>query len=60
MYLAALGRHPTEDEAGRMTAFVEELADLHDTPLDGVMVAEPVWADVAHTIFNLKEFIYIR
>ena len=43
-----------------MTAFVEELADLHDTPLDGVMVAEPVWADVAHTIFNLKEFIYIR
>ncbi len=60
MYLAALGRLPTEREADKMKALVWEFADLHNEPLDDVLVAEPVWADVAHTIFNLKEFIYIR
>ncbi len=60
MYLAALGRLPTDRELENMETFVGELADLHEGQLGDVMVAEPIWADVAHTIFNLKEFTYIR
>ena len=43
-----------------MEQLVGELSELHRVPKDDVMFAEPVWADVAHTIFNLKEFIYLR
>ncbi len=60
MYLGALGRAPNDQELEDMEAFVGQLADLHEGLTGDVMVAEPIWADVAHTIFNLKEFIYIR
>lgn len=60
MYLAALARLPTDEEAESMEQLVGELSELHRVPKDDVMFAEPVWADVAHTIFNLKEFIYLR
>jgi hypothetical protein len=27
---------------------------------DKVMTSAPVWADVAHALFNTKEFLYYR
>jgi hypothetical protein len=53
MYRQAFGRAPSEGERNRMLAYVGELRARHGSELD-------VWRDVAWTIFNLKEFIYIR
>ncbi len=51
MYAAAFGRAPTAAERATATAFVAEAAR------DG----EPrAWADLAHALFNAKEFIFIE
>ena len=60
MYRAALGRPPTDLELDRMESLAEQFAELHREPTEGVMGSFPVWRDMAHSIFNLKEFIYIR
>ncbi len=49
MFLAALGREPNPNELKRWAAAAgEDLADRE------------AWADLAHTLFNGKEFIYHR
>ena len=48
MFLRALGRPPSPEELDRSLSYVGAAAD-----------AGP-WADLAHAIFNLKEFLYIR
>lgn len=60
MYRAALGRLPTNRELERMEALVAQFAALHEEPRESLMESVQVWRDVAHTIFNLKEFIYIQ
>jgi hypothetical protein len=51
MYAAAFGRAPTAAERATATAFVADAAR------DG---GEPrAWADLAHALFNAKEFIFI-
>lgn len=51
MYVAALGRPPSEPEATDALTFVEELARANDPR---------AWADLAHVLFNLKEFIFVN
>ena len=51
MFLQALGRPPTAEESGRARSF------LTWTAAEGT--AAP-WAELAHAMFNLKEFIFIR
>lgn len=46
MYRIALARMPTEEEISRCSAFVERGGDLS------------AWTDLAHALFNLKEFIF--
>ena len=46
MYLAAFGRAPTADERATATAFAG------DDPR--------AWAELAHALFNAKEFIFIE
>ena len=60
MYRAALGRLPTKGELERMEALVGHFAELHAEPRENLMDSVQVWRDVAHTLFNLKEFIYIQ
>ncbi len=60
MYRAALGRPPTDRELARMESLAEQFANLHGEPTEELMGSLPVWRDMAHSIFNLKEFIYIR
>ncbi len=60
MYRVALGRLPSDLELEQMETLVERFAALHEEPPEQLMDSVPVWQDVAHTMFNLKEFIYIQ
>lgn len=59
VFRVALGRPPTQDERERFLQAVSQLAALHDVPEQGILKSRGVWKDVAHTLFNVKEFIYI-
>lgn len=59
MFAAALARPPTDEERVRFTQFVQQLADLSNTPPDAVMFSAAIWKDVAHAMLNVKEFIYV-
>ena len=60
MYRKALGRTPAEAELGRMAALAAEFGALHGAQPEALLGSVPVWRDMAHAIFNLKEFIFIR
>jgi cytochrome c553 len=55
MYLTAFGRAPTNDESAACLEFIDEQAKRHGTKQNEL---KP-WADLAHTLFNMKEFIYL-
>ena len=60
MFRTALGRLPDDAERARFTGLANELASLHKTAPDKILESRDVWKDMAHAIFNLKEFIYLR
>lgn len=60
MYNSALNRYPTAEEQESMEGLAERFADLHGVPTENILNSVPVWRDMAHTIFNLREFVYIR
>jgi hypothetical protein len=67
MYLTALGRAPDDAELQMALAFVtqdrrlESGAGQGPAPADGGWGDEvQAWADLAHVILNLKEFIFVR
>ena len=53
MYISAFGRLPTKDESTFATEFVDDLVK------DGIK-PEKAWADLAHVLFNAKEFIFVE
>jgi hypothetical protein len=57
MYLTAFSRPPTEDELSDATTFLADQRALY-----GPSAAddERAWADFAHVLFNVKEFIYLN
>ncbi len=59
MFLTALGRVPTADERQRFAQAASQFATLHEVPADGILKSQAVWKDLAHAMFNLKEFICI-
>ena len=60
MFLAALGRRPASAEKQRFEMLVNRLSELHQVRAAELLSSVAVWRDVAHAMFNLKEFIYIR
>ncbi|MBC8352996.1 MAG: PSD1 domain-containing protein [Planctomycetes bacterium] len=56
----ALSRAPTEAEVARWSIMVDNLATLRKVAPPEQMSSVVVWKDVAHTIFNLKEFLYTQ
>lgn len=60
MFLTALGRAPQKAEAERLEQAIREIATLQNVPEAEIMKSRAVWKDVAHAVFNLKEFIYVR
>jgi hypothetical protein len=56
MFLCAFARPPSAEERKACEAFLEQQASLHKVEADD----EKVWADLAHTLFNVKEFIFLN
>jgi hypothetical protein len=56
MYVSAFGRPPTAAERGACLAFLEGQAKRYGVRADDAKV----WADLAHTLFNVKEFIFVN
>ncbi|MAV36232.1 MAG: hypothetical protein CMJ59_12335 [Planctomycetaceae bacterium] len=59
MFLAALSRAATSQELQQFDQLISRFAELYAIPDDAVMSSVSIWQDMAHVIFNLKEFIYI-
>jgi len=49
MYLAAFGRKPTIEETLQLSRFLLDRKD-----------EQKAWADLAHTLFNVKDFIFVK
>jgi hypothetical protein len=66
MFRRAFGRNPEPAELARWSTLAHDLArvhygDLTPSPASGdVMNSLDVWRDLAHTMFNAKEFIYVQ
>ena len=59
MFLKTLTREPTHIERDRVAAYVDKVAGTHGVSPELLMYGSEVWQDVAHSLFNLKEFIFI-
>ncbi len=59
MFLTALGRMPSAGEKTRFAQFADRLADLHHVSRAQLLQSQPIWSDMAHTLYNLQEFIVI-
>ncbi len=65
MFREAFGREPAVGELARWRKAVDDFAGLYQDvpgkqPSADVMESLPVWKDVAHAMFNAKEFLYVR
>ncbi|WP_152051296.1 PSD1 and planctomycete cytochrome C domain-containing protein [Tautonia marina] len=60
MFQGALGRGPNPAEQDRWSSLVNDLAAERSIAPEDVLTAPEIWADVAHTLFNTKEFLYLR
>ena len=57
MFLRAYGRLPDATDRAQIAEFL----DRHAARYPGATAEDPrVWSDLAHVIFNSKEFIFIR
>jgi hypothetical protein len=59
LFLRALGRTATAEELAASQEFLRELAQEHSIPTDTLEQNERVWQDFAHSLYCLKEFIYV-
>jgi hypothetical protein len=59
LFVVGLGRPARPDERERFTQLAAQLADVYQVSGADVLKSRDVWRDVAHALFNLKEFIYI-
>ncbi len=59
MFTLALGRPASDAEVDQLVAFARRSAELRGVGQADVLGNQPAWQDVAHVLFNLKEFIYI-
>jgi len=57
MFERALGRAPTNAELAASHAYLKEMSGERSGNLSN---DEEVWRDFAQSLFNLKEFIYVR
>jgi hypothetical protein len=59
MFRIALGRSPAGRERTRFEDSVAQLAAIHGIATADILQSQVVWQDVAHAMFNVKEFVYI-
>lgn len=58
MFRTAYSRSPSPDEIAFWTEAAQELGVLHGISPESLMISHPVWTDLAHAMFNSKEFLY--
>mgnify|MGYP003645132376 CR=1 FL=1 len=59
MFQRAFARPPKAEETARFVAFANECATYRNVEAEELLASATVWQDVAHSIFNVKEFIYV-
>ena len=59
MFLKALGRPPTDAERTRVVDYLTAAAVGRGVDRSLLLYDAAVWQDVAHSLFNLKEFLFI-
>ncbi len=60
MFTAAFARPPSADDSAKALAHLADLAREANVPADQLASSKRVWQDFAQSLFNLKEFIYVR
>ena len=60
MFVRALGREPSFAEMDQSQIFLASVAEERDISPEDILSSKAVWQDFAQSIFNFKEFIYIR
>ncbi len=60
MFETALARRPDAAELTRLRGLAAEMGSLHGVNREELLKSRAVWKDIAHALFNLKEFIYLR
>ncbi len=60
MFTRALARPPGDDELRASAAFLDSLAKERQLAPEKRLADERLWQDFAQSLFNLKEFIYLR
>jgi len=60
MFLHAFSRAPASAELDRWSTAVQQLGELHNITPGEELTSLVVWKDIAHTMFNMKEFIYVK
>ncbi len=56
MFHQAFSKPPTTDQLDRIRQFFEQQAELYGASDDDLRI----WTDLAHVLFNMKEFIYLN
>ena len=59
MFVKVLARPPSEAERARVTDYLNAVAEERGVNTSLLLYDAAVWQDVAHSLFNLKEFIFI-
>ena len=60
MYRKALGRPPSAEERRDAITFVTGLAEEEGASARDALANSGTWSRFAHTLFNFKEFLYVR
>ena len=59
LFESALGRPAAVSEKQRFIEAAEHLAELRSLRKEALLSSQEIWEDLAHAVFNLKEFIFI-
>ena len=60
MFEMAFARTPSEQEVQQCREYLVHLGTEQNVPVTERLKSEAVWQDFAQSLFNLKEFIYVR
>ena len=59
IYMHAFSRNPTSEEIANASEFIKLLKDVTQTDDTDVDIEVEIWKEYCHSIFNLKEFLYL-
>ena len=59
IYTKLLSREPSQEEIAKANSFIDLLTNSYSVENDEVLDNLDIWKDYCHSVFNLKEFIYL-